>query len=69
MFTQSMTHFSHGAHLVICHGVEHDGDTADAVALITNFFVMHAFEISGGFVNIAFDVVCRHVGGFGFFNR
>ena len=69
VLAQCMTHFSHGAHLVIGHGVDHDGDATNAVTLVADFFVMHAFEVAGGFVDIAFDVVCRHIGGFGFFNR
>ena len=40
-----------------------------AVASIRNFMIEHAFQGAGGLVDIAFDRVGRHVGGFGLFDR
>ena len=69
VFAERVAYFSDSSHLVVGHGVDHQCHTAYAVALVADFFVMHAFEVAGGFVDVAFDGVCRHVRGLGFFNR
>ena len=62
---KGMADFSDRAHPVVRHAVDHDGRTADAVTLVTNFFVVDTLQIAGGLVNIALDVVGWHIGRLG----
>ena len=65
VFVQGVAHFGHGAHAVVGHGVDHDGRPADAVALVADFLVGNAFLVAGGFVDVVFDAVGRHIGRLG----
>ena len=66
VFAQDVAHFGYGAHFVVGHGVNNNGCAAYAVALVAYFFVADAFKVTAGFVDVVFDAVCGHVGGFGF---
>src|SRR5204862_2838365 len=52
----------HSAHAVVGHEIDDDGRVADAVALVADFLVVHAFEVAGGLVDVLLDRVGRHVG-------
>ena len=69
MFIQRVAHFSNGANFVVRHGVHHQSHATDAIAFITNFFVINAFEVAGGFVNISLDGVSGKINRFSLFNR
>ena len=61
VFAKGVAHFSDRAHFIVRHGIDHDGRASVAIAFVTNFFVVHAFEVAGGFVHIALDVLSRHI--------
>jgi hypothetical protein len=68
MFIQRVAHFGNGANFVVRHGVHNQSHTAYAITFIANFFVIDAFEVAGGFVNIALDGVSWQIDRLGFFN-
>ena len=68
VFAEGVAHIGHGAHTVVGHGVHKDGRAPDAVAFVADFFVVHAFEVAGGLVDVALDGVGRHVGRLGLVN-
>jgi hypothetical protein len=69
VLAEGVAHLGHGAHAVVGHGVDDDGRAADAVALVADFLVAHAFEVAGGLVDVALDGVGRHVGRLGLLDR
>jgi hypothetical protein len=69
VLAERVAHLGHRAHLVVGHGVDDDGRAADAVALVADFLVVHAFEVAGGLVDVALDGVGGHVGRLGLVHR
>ncbi len=69
VLAEGVAHFGHGAHMVVGHGVDDDGRAADAVALVADFFVVDAFGVAGGLVDVVLDAVGRQVGGLGLLHR
>src|SRR5262249_52761290 len=55
--------------LVVGHRVHDDRGAADAVALVADFLVVHAFEVARGLVDVALDRVGGHVGRLGLVHR
>ena len=51
-----------GTCAVVRGAVDNQSCAADAVAFVTNFFVVGAFELTGTFQNGIFNGVFRHVG-------
>src|SRR3546814_5362396 len=54
---------------VVGHGVDDDGGASDAVALVADLLVAHAFEVAGGLVDVALDGVGRQVDRLGLVDR
>ena len=48
---QSVTHISHGTGAVVGGAVDDEAGAADAVAFVADFFVVHAFELTGALQN------------------
>ena len=69
VFAERMAHLGDGAHAVVGHGVDDDRRAADAIALVADFLVAHAFEVAGRLVDILLDGIGRHVGRLGLFDR
>src|SRR5256885_1946140 len=69
VLAEGVTHIRHSAHAIVGHGVHDDGRAADAIAFVADFLVGHAFEVARGLVDVALDVVGRHVGRLGLFHR
>jgi len=68
VFAEDVAHFGHRTDAVVGHGVDNDGSATDAIAFVTDFFVIDTFEVAGGLVDVAFDRVGRHVGRLGLFD-
>lgn len=59
---KNVANVCNGTCAVVRSAVDDQSGTADAVAFITDFFVVGAFELTGTFQNGIFNGVFRHVG-------
>ena len=62
VFGKGVAHVGNGAGFVVGHAIDHQRRAADAVAFVAQLDVVHAFEITGAFVDGALDVVFGHIG-------
>lgn len=69
VFGEGMTDLGDGAYLVVGQAIHHDGRAADAVAFVTDFFVIHAVELAGTTFDGVFDIVFRQRLRFGLVHR
>jgi hypothetical protein len=69
VLAECVAHLGHGAHAVVGHAVDDDRGAADAVALVADFLVAHAFEVAGGLVDVLLDRVGGHVRCLGLVDR
>ena len=60
-----MANIGHRTYAIVRHCVHNDGRAADAIAFVTDFLIGHAVEVARGLVDIALDIVGRHIGGLG----
>ena len=59
---KNVANVCNGTCAVVRSAVDDQSGTADAVAFITDFFVVGAFELTGTFQNGIFNSVFGHVG-------
>ena len=62
MFTEGVADLGNRANLVIRHGIDNDGGSANTVPLVADLFIHNTLQISGRLGDAVLHVLRRHIG-------
>ena len=60
-FGESMPYFGDSTNTVVRHAVNDQCGTINAIAFVTNFFIVSAFKAAGAALNSACDIILGHI--------